>query len=137
MGNRTAVADEEGPSVLEPPVQVDDGPAGFDAVGRLEDETAMGGGRPAAHRFSLLQAAEPPPRLLRGPGDDVGGRRGSDGERIAMRCDELPDLEGCRDERSDRTYAVTELIDRGYEDAYRQFIEPIVGGSGEGMNAAT
>jgi hypothetical protein len=24
-----------------------------------------------------------------------------------------------------------ELVDRGYEDAYRQFVEPIVGASGE------
>jgi hypothetical protein len=41
------------------------------------------------------------------------------------------DFSGIRDERSDRTYPLTELIDRGYEDAYRQFIEPIVGASGE------
>jgi len=41
------------------------------------------------------------------------------------------DFAGCRDDRSDRTYPLTELIDRGYEDAYRQFIEPIVGASGE------
>jgi len=26
---------------------------------------------------------------------------------------------------------VGELLDRGYEDAYRQFIEPVVGASGE------
>jgi hypothetical protein len=41
------------------------------------------------------------------------------------------DFAGSRDDRSDRTYTLTELIDRGYEDAYRQFIEPIVGASGE------
>ncbi|HEY7448041.1 MAG TPA: patatin-like phospholipase family protein [Vicinamibacterales bacterium] len=41
------------------------------------------------------------------------------------------DFGGIRDERSDRTYPLTELIDRGYEDAYRQFIEPVVGASGE------
>jgi hypothetical protein len=41
------------------------------------------------------------------------------------------DFRGIRDERSDRTYPLTELIDRGYEDAYRQFIEPVVGASGE------
>jgi hypothetical protein len=35
------------------------------------------------------------------------------------------------DERSDRPYSVAELVDRGYEDAYRQFIEPVVGASGE------
>jgi hypothetical protein len=37
------------------------------------------------------------------------------------------DFRGIRDERSDRIYPLTELIDRGYEDAYRQFIEPVVG----------
>jgi hypothetical protein len=41
------------------------------------------------------------------------------------------DFGGIRDERSDRTFPLTELIDRGYEDAYRQFIDPIVGASGE------
>jgi hypothetical protein len=39
------------------------------------------------------------------------------------------DFEGTYDERSDRTQGVNELIDRGYEDAYRQFIEPVVGGA--------
>jgi hypothetical protein len=41
------------------------------------------------------------------------------------------DFAGGRDERSDRAYPLTELLDRGYEDAYVQFIEPVVGGSGE------
>ena len=39
------------------------------------------------------------------------------------------DFEGTYDERSDRYQSLGELMDRGYEDAYRQFIEPIVGGS--------
>ena len=39
------------------------------------------------------------------------------------------DFEGAYDERSDRFQHVNELMDRGYEDAYRQFVEPIVGGS--------
>jgi hypothetical protein len=43
------------------------------------------------------------------------------------------DFRGVYDERSDRTQALSELVDRGYEDAYRQFIEPIVGASGERM----
>ncbi|HTL01736.1 MAG TPA: hypothetical protein VL243_05895 [Vicinamibacterales bacterium] len=38
------------------------------------------------------------------------------------------DYEGAFDERSDRFQSIGELIDRGYEDAYRQFIEPVVGG---------
>ena len=41
------------------------------------------------------------------------------------------DFAGAYDERSDRIHTVTELCDRGYEDAYRQFIEPVVGASGE------
>ena len=39
------------------------------------------------------------------------------------------DFEGTYDERSDRTQSLNELMDRGYEDAYRQFIEPVVGGA--------
>ena len=38
------------------------------------------------------------------------------------------DFDGTYDERSDRYQSVGELMDRGYEDAYRQFVEPIVGG---------
>lgn len=41
------------------------------------------------------------------------------------------DFGGVHDERSDRAYTPAELVDRGYEDAYRQFIEPVVGASGE------
>jgi hypothetical protein len=39
------------------------------------------------------------------------------------------DFEGTYDERSDRYQSLGELIDRGYEDAYKQFIDPVVGGS--------
>jgi hypothetical protein len=41
------------------------------------------------------------------------------------------DFCGVFDERSDRVHTLAELVDRGYEDAYRQFIEPVVGASGE------
>lgn len=41
------------------------------------------------------------------------------------------DLAGAYDESSDRQQSLSELIERGYEDAYRQFIEPIVGASGD------
>ncbi len=41
------------------------------------------------------------------------------------------DLAGGHDERSDRHHSLEELMERGYEDAYRQFIEPVVGASGE------
>jgi hypothetical protein len=39
------------------------------------------------------------------------------------------DFQGTYDQRSDRYQSLAELIDRGYEDAYRQFIEPVVGGA--------
>lgn len=39
------------------------------------------------------------------------------------------DFDGTYDERSDRNQNLGELMDRGYEDAYRQFIEPVVGGA--------
>ena len=45
------------------------------------------------------------------------------------------DFRGIYDERSDRRYEVSELVDRGYEDAYRQFIEPVVAASGERLAA--
>ena len=45
------------------------------------------------------------------------------------------DFGGVYDERSDRRYTIGELIDRGYEDAYRQFIDPVVGASGERMES--
>jgi hypothetical protein len=41
------------------------------------------------------------------------------------------DFSGVYDERSDRRYPLGELVDRGYEDAYHQFIEPVVAASGE------
>lgn len=45
------------------------------------------------------------------------------------------DFDGCHDEQSDRRVTREELIDRGYEDAYSQFVEPIVGASGERLGA--
>lgn len=46
------------------------------------------------------------------------------------------DFRGAYDERSDRRQSIAELIDRGYEDAYRQFIEPVVGASGDRLPQA-
>ncbi len=37
------------------------------------------------------------------------------------------DFDGAYDERSDRYQTIEELLDRGYEDAFREFIEPVVG----------
>ena len=41
------------------------------------------------------------------------------------------DFAGGYDDGSDRVQPLAELLNRGYEDAYRQFIEPVVGASGE------
>jgi len=41
------------------------------------------------------------------------------------------DFSGGFDDRSERSLPLTELMGRGYQDAYHQFIEPIVGASGE------
>jgi hypothetical protein len=41
------------------------------------------------------------------------------------------DFHGGFDDRSDRRQPLDELIARGYEDAYHQFIEPVVGASGD------
>jgi hypothetical protein len=45
------------------------------------------------------------------------------------------DFDGVYDERSDRVHTLSELLDRGYEDAYRQFIEPVVAASGDLLEA--
>jgi hypothetical protein len=45
------------------------------------------------------------------------------------------DFTGVYDERSDRSHTLGELVDRGYEDAYRQFIEPVVAASGDLLEA--
>jgi hypothetical protein len=47
------------------------------------------------------------------------------------------DVRGANDEASDRWMDLTELMKRGYDDAYRQFIEPIVGASGEQLAHAS
>ncbi len=43
------------------------------------------------------------------------------------------DMAGTHDPRSDRHAVVAELVRRGYDDAYAQFIVPVVGGSAEGL----
>jgi hypothetical protein len=45
------------------------------------------------------------------------------------------DFAGIYDEQSDRESALAELVDRGYEDAHRQFIEPVVAAGGERISA--
>jgi hypothetical protein len=47
------------------------------------------------------------------------------------------DFAGCFDERSDRYHTLSEVIDRGYEDAYRQFVDPVVGAGGEKLQTGS
>jgi hypothetical protein len=127
-----------------------DRPAAF---GRLLEEAAAAG----AEQVVILTATpEPPgPHELRPPRLDGLGRVG---EQIAsaeaaaltdamrhlhhrfqgvylIRPSHNPirpfDLSGAYDERSDRVQSLDELMERGYEDAYRQFIEPVLGASGD------
>ncbi len=46
------------------------------------------------------------------------------------------DVAGCYDERSDRRHTVGELVARGYEDGFRQFVDSVVGASGEWIDSA-
>jgi hypothetical protein len=46
------------------------------------------------------------------------------------------DFEGGFDDRSDRRRPLTELMARGYEDAYRQFVEPVIAPSGDRVGQA-
>jgi len=47
------------------------------------------------------------------------------------------DCAGAYDEASDRRQDLVEVMERAYEDAYRQFIEPVVGASGEHLARAS
>ena len=125
------------------------------SLGRLVEETAAVG----AEQLIVVSAApEPPaPHALRPTRGDALGQVGehlasaesaalSDAIRhhqhrfqgtYVIRPSHNPvrplDLAGAFDERSDRTHSIEELMERGYEDAYRQFIEPMLGDSGERM----
>jgi hypothetical protein len=46
------------------------------------------------------------------------------------------DFGGGYDDLSQRRHALGELMNRGYEDAYHQFIEPVVGASGEKVGSS-
>ena len=124
-------------------------------VGRLIEEAAAAG----AEQVVIIAATpEPPgPHELRPPRLDGLGRVGeqiASAETVALtdairhlhhrfhgvyliRPEHNPirplDLIGAYDERSDRVQTLDELMERGYEDAYRQFIEPVVGASGDRM----
>ena len=123
------------------------------ALNRLIEEVAAAGVSQAIVVSAVATA--PAPHRLRSPGLDVRQRLGeivAADEAAALR-DALEmarlrydsvylicpahnpvgpfDLAGAYDEASDRRQDVVELMERGYEDAYRQFIEPVVGASGD------
>jgi hypothetical protein len=123
------------------------------AIHRLLEEVAAAGARQAI----VVSAVAPvdAPHQLRAPRLDVRGRFGESEsvaetvalrdalEAMAMHFDALYviqpahnpigpyDVDGAYDEASDRRQGLSELVERAYDDAYRQFIEPVVGASGE------
>jgi hypothetical protein len=123
------------------------------AIHRVLEEVAAAGARQAI----VVSAVAPvdAPHHLRSPRLDLRGHFGdsqSVAEAVALR-DALEamslhfeaiyviqpahnpigpyDVAGAYDEASDRRQDLSELVERAYEDAYRQFIEPVVGASGE------
>ncbi len=67
--------------------------------------------------------------------DALARRRADDPAVFIIRPSHNPvgpfDFDGGYDDRSDRQLSLTELMNRGYEDAYHQFIEPVIAASGE------
>lgn len=127
-------------------------------IHRLLEEVAAAGARQAI----VVSAVAPvdAPHRLRTPRLDFRGRCGESqnvAEAVALR-DGLEamslhfdavyviqpahnpigsyDVTGAYDEASDRRQDLSELMERAYEDAYRQFIEPVVGASGEQLARA-
>lgn len=123
------------------------------SIGRLLEEAAAAG---AEQVMIVSGTAEPPgPHELRPPRLDGFGRVGEQlaSAEAASLADALRhlhhrfqgvyvvrpahnpirplDLTGAYDEKSDRMQSLEELMERGYEDMYRQFIEPFLGASGE------
>ena len=128
------------------------------SVIRLLDEVAAAGVRQAVIVTAVAPVAAP--HRLRAPRLDPRSRIGefqSAAEAAALR-DALDtarqrfesvflvcpahnpvgsfDFGGAYDEASDRLQPLPELMERAYEDAYRQFIEPAVGASGEQLARA-
>jgi hypothetical protein len=67
---------------------------------------------------------------------DLVRQEGASGMRVYTICPQYNpvgpfDFSGGFDDRSDRRQPLSELLNRGYEDAYHQFIEPVVAASGE------
>jgi hypothetical protein len=128
------------------------------AVSRLLDELASAG---VSQAIIVSAVATPPPHRLSVPRLEAQHRVGeflaaaeSAALRDAMTLARLRfdsvylicpahnpvgvfDVAGAYDDASDRRQDLVELMERAYEDAYRQFIEPIVGASGEHLARTT
>ena len=126
-----------------------------DALGRLLDEVALAG----VQQVILVSAQPPPsgPHALGGQRRDGRGRIGESLQSVetAAARDAVGnrarlfqaffeirplhnplgpfDFAGSYDERSDRRWTLTDLMDRGFDDGYRQFVNPVVAPSGEEM----
>lgn len=126
-----------------------------DADGRLLDELALAGVQQV-----ILVSAQPPlsgPHALEGQRRDgrgrigeslqsmeaaasrdaVGGRARLFDAFFEIRPGRNPlgpfDFGGSYDERSDRAWTLADLMDRGFDDGYRQFVNRVVAPSGEEM----
>ncbi|HWQ00390.1 MAG TPA: hypothetical protein VNK92_07960, partial [Vicinamibacterales bacterium] len=121
------------------------------ALGRLLEAVAAAG----AEQAIVVSAAPPPAGPHELPAGSTGLRRRLGAHLVALETAALDDLAqsalpggvfvirpdheplgpfdfgGCYDARSQRRVALAELIDRGYADAYRQFIEPLVAAGAE------
>ena len=128
------------------------------AVSRLLEELAGAG---VSQAVIVSAVATPPPHRLRVPRMEIHHRAGEflaaaesaavrDAIDLArLRFDSVYlicpahnpvgafDVGGAYDDASDRRQDLVELMERAYEDAYRQFIEPVVGASGEHLARAT
>jgi hypothetical protein len=128
------------------------------AVSRLLDELAGAG---VSQAIIVSAVATPPPHRLSAPRLEIHHRVGeflaaaeSAALRDAMELARLRfdsvylvspghnpvgvfDVAGAYDDASDRRQDLVELMERAYEDAYRQFIEPVVGASGEHLARIT
>jgi len=128
-----------------------------EGVGRLLDEVAAAG----AGQVILVSALPPPagPRELAAARRDGRGRLGevlstleaaalrdavaSRAGRFAAVFEIRPshnpigpfDFTGAFDARSDRRHTLAELVEQGYDDGHRQFVGPVVGASGEQIEA--
>ncbi len=127
------------------------------ALARLLDEVARAGAEQVIVVSGASQASEP--HQLRAPRVDARGRLGevmASDERASLH-DAVAglherfralfviqpvynpigpfDFSGSYDERSDRHHRLDELLAIGYRDAYQQFIEPVVGSSGDRLAA--